>query len=114
MNEREASRTLPDLRLELEAAAAQVALTRRALAGDALPEIGDLPARLDALQRRVITAPAASIADLRPLLIALLDDLSSLHGELTAQKSGLEARLQEAGARRRADAAYRHADQDRR
>lgn len=98
-----------ELRRELEGAAAQIALARRAVAGNALSEIGDLAARLDALRKVVITAPDADLANLRPLLIALLDDLSSLRAELETQMSELEARLQESGARRQAAAAYRRA-----
>ena len=105
-------RSVAELRRELEAAAAQTVLARRALADDASSAFDELPARLDALHASVITAPRVELADLRPMLIALLDDLTSLRADLETQMSELEARLQEAGARRQAAAAYRRAGRD--
>lgn len=98
-----------DLHRDLEAAAARIARARRGLTRDSLPQIGDLPDRLEALGRRVGAAPAASVAALRPLLLALLDDLSSLRDDMAAQRAALASRLRAAGTHRDAEAAYRRA-----
>jgi hypothetical protein len=86
-----------------------LARTRRALAGDDLPELECLLPQIEALRVLLTEAPPADRAQRRGELLALLDEAGRLAAQLGAEHDRLAAQLRESGSRRRAGAAYRRA-----
>jgi hypothetical protein len=93
-------------RAEIAAAADLLARARRELAAGRTPAIDPLPALVEALERRLGSLSVVP-ADLRPALLALLDEAARLAGELDVEMGDLAGRLCADGIRRRAEEAYR-------
>jgi hypothetical protein len=93
------------LRAEIAATAELLARTRQELAGGRTPAIDQLVALVETLERRFGTLPLEG--DLRPALLALLDEAARLAAELDGEMRDLARRLRADGARRRAEVAYR-------
>jgi uncharacterized membrane-anchored protein len=94
---------------ELSAALGVLAGARRALANDHLPDLQQL---IDALERIEATLASLSTperAGLRRQLLAVLDEAAGLAQSLSAEHARTQAALRRAGAKRRADSAYRQA-----
>jgi len=94
-------------RAKLEAAAELVAHARRDLATGGTPDMNAILKEVAAVDRELALIPAASVQELRPLLLALLDEIGMLTAIAHTRKSELAARLQSASAHHRAGAAYR-------
>jgi hypothetical protein len=93
------------LRAEIAATAELLARARQELAGGRTPAIDQLVALVETLERRFGTLPLEG--DLRPALLALLDEAARLAAELDGEMRDLARRLRADGARRRAEVAYR-------
>jgi hypothetical protein len=107
-----AARRTPDalaLAQDLRAALGVLAGARRALAEDDPPELGHLVGTLERLHRALGSLAAADRERLRPELLMVLDEASSLADGLTAEHARVAAALRRVGTKRRADRAYRQA-----
>lgn len=94
-------------RAQLEAAAELVAHARRDLAAGGAPDMNAILKEVAAVDRELALIPAASVQELRPLLLALLDEIGLLTAVAHTRKSELAARLHSASAHHRAGTAYR-------
>lgn len=94
-------------RAKLEAAAELVAHARRDLAAGGAPDMNALLKEVARVDRELALIPAASVQELRPLLLALLDEIGMLTAIAQSRKSELAARLHSASAHHHAGTAYR-------
>jgi len=101
------SATPSDRRTKLEAAAELVAQARRDLTAGGMPDMNAILEEVAAVDRELALMPAASMQELRPLLLTLLDEIGMLSAVAQTRKSELAARLHSASAHRRAGTAYR-------
>jgi hypothetical protein len=95
------------LRAELAAAGEQIGRARRALARGRPSALERLPSLIEGLEGRLESAPRALRDDLRPELLALLDEAAGLAAALGVEMRDLGLRLRAEGERRRAEIAYR-------
>lgn len=96
-----------DRRAKFEAAAELVAHARRDLATGGTPDMNAILKEIAAVDRELALISAASVQELRPLLLALLDEIGMLTAVARTRKSELAARLHAVSAHHRAGTAYR-------
>lgn len=101
------SATPSDRRARLEAAAEVVARARHELAAGGAPDMSTLLNQLDAIDRELALLPAASVQELRPLLLTLLDEVGLLTAATATRKSELTARSSPLRPHWQARTAYR-------
>jgi hypothetical protein len=98
-----------ELDRDMAAALDLLARARRALARGEPPDLGRLMALLGSLRGALERPPGADGPRLRRALLALLDEVGIVAEQLRQEQERLARQLREAGAHRRAGAAYRRA-----
>lgn len=101
------SASASDRRARLAAAAEVVARARHELVTGGAPDMSTILNQLDAIDRELALLPAASVQELRPLLLTLLDEIGLLTAATETRKSVLTARSCPVGPHRQAGAAFR-------
>jgi hypothetical protein len=98
---------LDDLRRRLHEASTLLAMGRKSLDDNNVPDLTRLAPMIDELTRDVARLPAGSGRPLRPAMLALLDEVTALSERIISERGRLAGKVKEVEAHRQADAAYR-------
>lgn len=94
------------LKEEIRQITGLVDAARRLVADGRMVELGRLEPRVEACCTRIRALPRAAAEEVRPVLMALLDEFGRLEQKMRKSQAEIAGQLGQAGMRRRAVTAY--------
>ncbi len=100
------SSTAEELKMDLQGLGSIVTAARGYVADDKVVDLAPLEQEIKRICDAITALPADQNAPLRPVMVALIDDLEKLAGEIRDTHSELEGQLQSLSSHTTAVAAY--------